>query len=134
MSTRQKELREKFQQGLADSIALLQGDGAQDVSAQLNTLISSYEQPHRYYHDLEHIYTLLTPLRKTDDKKEIVEALALDGRNANQEQKFNALKFIAALGHDCVYQGTDGGLGGCGPLLAPYVKEKEMGLTPNNIL
>lgn len=117
-------LKRDFQDGFAQAIELLGGD-SQSVFDDGQTLINSYTQNHRYYHDLHHIKSLVTPLRETGDD-ELIQALDLDGDNANQEARYNALKMITALGHDCVYQGTDGGLGLCEQILEPYAKKGKL--------
>lgn len=123
------ELADKFREAVAHL-----GGNPQAIDNEINLLLAAYNQPHRLYHDLRHIKTLMTPLKEAAGQeaaegspRTILQALELaGGKDANgREQRFDAEKTIGAVGHDCVYIGADGGAGICGPLVAAYVEEKD---------
>lgn len=110
-----------------DTLISTMMDALSEISANserahsnLRHFADTYTQPSRQYHNLDHIDVLCKPLgHETEQKASLFKALNIEISDppSQPEKHLNALKKIAALGHDCVYFAADGNLGPCGQFL-----------------
>jgi len=115
-------VNQEAKQTLVTALQALQAQAVDIPQTLAEQVVEAYQQPHRYYHTLEHIETLSVPMQETEDKN-ILFAMKLEPQSAELE-RWNQLKTLAAFGHDCVYQGSDDGLGTCKEVLTPFIRNE----------